>query len=47
MAYAADTLITCALNAGLITTLRELRPLPCGLFFYLELFVDAADDNYC
>jgi len=32
MANAADMFLTCIMNAGLITTLMELRPLPCGLF---------------
>ena len=32
MANAADMLLTCVMNAGLITKLRELCPLPCGLF---------------
>mgnify|MGYP001014266295 CR=1 FL=1 len=34
---AADRFYTCALSAGLITKLRELCPLPCGLFFSLQL----------
>jgi len=32
MINAADMLLTCVMNAGLITKLRELCPLPCGLF---------------
>ncbi|PHH04124.1 hypothetical protein CRX53_09140 [Leclercia adecarboxylata] len=46
MANAADMFLTCVMNAGLITKLRELCPLPCGLFFYPELFAETADDNY-
>jgi len=32
MANTADMLLTCVLNAGLIIKLRELCPLPYGLF---------------
>lgn len=37
MAYAADMLTTCVLNAGLITKLRDLCPFPYGLFFFKEI----------
>lgn len=44
MANAADMLLTCVMNAGLITKLRELCPLPCGLFL---LFSCSRDRVHC